>query len=100
MDIKEMQRDLSVIKNDLIGRKAVYEREKAEAENAMKDLCNTINSISEEDLNFLSANGFNASFIKTINVEELGKDAEALATLKERIGNLCEEIYNSIKGEI
>lgn len=100
MNITEMQEDLVSIKNDLIGRKAVYEREKAEAEKAMTELKEVLNSIKEEDLQFLSDSGFDSFFLKAIDVDQLSKDAVVLTELKQRIGNLCEELYNSIKGEI
>lgn len=100
MNVSEMQEDLVAIKNDLIGRKAVYEREKTEAEKAMNELKEILSSIKEDDLQFLAAHGFDAFFLQSVDVEQLGKDAETLATLKENIGNLCEALYDSIKGEI
>lgn len=100
MDLNTMKTNLSELRTELIGKKAVYEQQKAAAQRTIAELQNSINSIKEEDIEFLTKHGFNASMLKVIDVPRLSSDEEYLATTKANLEDLCENIYKSLMEEV
>lgn len=100
MDLNTMKTNLSEIRAELIGKKAVYEQQRANAEKTLKDFKTTLEAIKEEDINFLIEHGFNAGLLQDIDVERLSADEKYLETVTANVEDLGQKLYDQLLKEV
>lgn len=100
MKIDTMQANLNEIKTELIGKKAVYEQQLTNAKRTLEELECSIESLKEEDVNFLNEHGFNVGWIKEIDISRLSSDEKYLDTVTNNVENLCQNLYDTLLEEV
>ena len=100
MDLNTMKANLSEVRTELIGKKAVYEQQRANAEKTLEELKNTLNNIKEDDIAFLNEHGFNAGVLKDIDVERLSADELYLNAVKANVEELGQKLYETLLKEV
>lgn len=100
MDLSTIKTNLSEMKTELIGKKAVYEQQRANAERTIEELKNSLNNLKDEDISFLDKHGFNAGWLKEIDISRLSSDENYLEITKANVEELCQKLYDTLLEEV
>lgn len=100
MDLAKMKNDLSELRTELIGKKAVYEQQCANAKKTLEELQVSLSSIQTEDIEFLRNHGFGVQVLNQINISRLSSDEEYLEQVKSDVGALCQSLYDTLLKEV
>lgn len=100
MQLENMKNNLSELRTELIGKKAVYEQQCANAKRTLEELKTSLESIKPDDIEFLKNHGFNAEILNSINLTRLSSDAEYLEGIKAELCALAQGLYDTLMKEV